>query len=150
MGMFDSLRVRDPRFVCPEGHDLCDEEFQTKDFGCTLGTIHIGPEGVLSRDALGIGDPLEGCKRPLTTTMNCYTSCPTCPVFIAPISGNLWRLWCEFDVEIVDDKIVDVKVLAETRSFAEFAETARKSGCIGPLTEEEAKVERAKIHEQSR
>jgi hypothetical protein len=31
MGLYDTVKVSDPRFVCSEGHDLSDEEFQTKD-----------------------------------------------------------------------------------------------------------------------
>ena len=42
MGLFDTVTVRDPRFVCSEGHDLSDEEFQTKDLGCTMGSATIG------------------------------------------------------------------------------------------------------------
>ena len=42
MGLFDYVRVSDPRFVCSEGHDLSDCEFQSHDFGEMMGTCSKG------------------------------------------------------------------------------------------------------------
>ncbi len=96
MGMFDRVVVSGVPLRCHAGHDITGEHnlehFQTKDLTNTLGTLYITPDGVASHDSMRLGDPMEGCARPWSLTLEIYRSCPTCGV------------WCEFDVTIENDK----------------------------------------------
>ena len=101
MGLFDYVSVNDPRFVCSEGHDLRGEEFQTKDFACSLGTITISTDGVTTRAFGGLGDPIDW-RRPLNGSANVYAGCSQC-------ASDKWRAWVEFVVTFEDDKPIRVE-----------------------------------------
>lgn len=104
MGMFDWVTVTHPAFVCPAGHDLRGQEFQTKDFDCVLGHVHIGELDVGFEPGILGSSPEE---KPFTGTVNVYSGCPEC----AP--DNSWQAWCEFAVEVEADKVRSIRRVEE-------------------------------------
>lgn len=122
MGLYDTVEVRDPRFVCSEGHDLGYEEFQTKDLGCTMGWSAITSNGDPSQTRLtvhsgGWGDqprlPYLGC-------MYICCSCSRCPAFVQAGTGNFCPTGVEFEVEVVDNIVRAIKRVSE--STADYLE----------------------------
>ena len=111
--MFDYVRIMDgytesgehvpnTRFKCPAGHDLKEVDFQTKDFGCTLGMVEIYPDEVRFAPQYDIA----GAETVGTGTFNVYASCKPCEPGDKSWSG----LWCEFEMVLKDWKIVSVKL----------------------------------------
>ena len=143
MGLFDYVTVRDPRFACSEGHDLSDEEFQTKDLGCTMGSATIGVDRgearlVIDEDG-GYGDTP---RLPFLGRICVYCVCRRCPAFVQAATGNLCPSGVTFEVEVIDDIVRSITRVSETTS--EFlANEPRKSymvGCEGPMSYEAAKA----------
>lgn len=132
MGMFDYVRVRDPRFVCSEGHDLGGEEFQTKDFGCTMGYVGIADDRVNLENG-GYGD---SPKRPLLGRFDVGCRCAKCPAFVQFGTGNAIACGVNFDVEIIDDAIRSIK--RTSPSAAEFVRDQpllrHMKRCEGPMS----------------
>src|SRR5688500_9315610 len=104
MGLFDYVSVDHPAFVCSEGHDLSDEEFQTKDLGCTMGGAHIGATRISIQDG-GWG---ETQPVPFSGTIEVYASCTRCPAFVQNETFNTHPVSVEFSVEIANNQIVSV------------------------------------------
>jgi hypothetical protein len=114
VGMFDYANIYDgyteagelvpnTHFKCPAGHDLKGEEFQTKDFGCTLGEVQIYPDEVLFNPSIWSAAEAETVG---TGTFNVYTGCLVC----RPAKPGLMHgLWCEFEMVLESWKIISVK-----------------------------------------
>jgi hypothetical protein len=94
MGLFDYVTVNDPCFVCSNGHDLSAEEFQSKDFGCTMGRVVIENERVSSHDGY-FGKPEADSK-----TVEIYCTCRQCPAFVQFGTGNLIGCDVTFEIEL--------------------------------------------------
>lgn len=144
MGLFDYVHVSGPEFVCSEGHDLSDGDFQSKDFGCTMGDVTIGGGAiVLDSGRWGDGPP----DRPLLGRFDVYCSCDRCPCFVQSGTGNLIDVEVEFRVEVVDDAIRSIT--RTSPSTAEFLATTPTQpwmvGGLGPMTHGEARIVREGI-----
>lgn len=135
MGMFDYVSVSGPEFVCSEGHDLSDEEFQSKDFGCEMGQVRIECGRVSCRAAC-LGTPSAESDQ-----VEVYGTCRRCPAFVQRGTGNLIACWVEFAVKLDGDAVVSV-----TRTSPPTAEFLRGTplekymrGCEGPMPHTEAR-----------
>lgn len=131
MGLFDYVSVSGPQFVCSEGHYLGDEEFQTKDLGCTMGSAHIG-EAVEVFDG-GYGDTQPN---PFTDTIEIYCNCSQCPALVQYGTGNFCPTSVEFEVEVVDSKVKSVRRISmptPEQIQHELAQPYMKD-CEGPMT----------------
>lgn len=135
MGLFDYVSCDHPAFVCSEGHDLRDEEFQTKDLGCTMGSASIG-NGIDIRDG-GWG---ETQPRPFTGTIEVYTDCKKCPAFVQNETFNMHPVSVEFDVQIVADDVVSIKrtSAATAEQLAQAPRLDYMPDCRGPMKYEDA------------
>ena len=136
MGDFDVIIIRDPRFVCSEGHHVGDESLQTKDLGCTMGDAEIVGGKLVYRPG-NWGEPLE---TPVRVCLQAYCVCRRCPAFVQPGTFNLVGTWVEFEVDVVDDVVRSVTRVSE--STAEFLENEPRldhmQGCLGPMSFEAA------------
>ncbi len=146
MGLFDYVHVEGAEFVCSEGHDLTNEEFQTKDLGCTMGSASFADGKLTHRDG-GYGDGSP--RRPLLGRFYVYTACKQCPVFVQAKTGNIVDVDCTFELEFVDDVARSVKRVS--KSTAEFLrdtpnETWMKD-CIGPMPHSDTWEVRKRIWE---
>jgi len=134
MGLFDTVHV-DSRFKCSEGHDLSDEEFQTKDLGCTMGDVFIGDK--LSMTPGDYGYPP---RFPFLGRINIYAHCEKCPAFVQAGTGNLCPTGVDFEIEIIDDVVRSFTRVSE--STAEFIANEPKKpymkGCEGPMSYQDA------------
>lgn len=83
MGLFYYVYVDDPRFVCSEGHDLSGEEFQSKDFGCEMGSVTVA-NGTVTTRKVCLGEP-----SPSGDTAEVYCTCTKCPAFVQFGTGNI-------------------------------------------------------------
>lgn len=140
MGLFDRLTCIGPEFRCSEGHDLADEEFQTKDLGCTMGYGTIDG-GRLTFEDGGWGDPLAS---PISATIDVYCSCAKCPAFVQAGTGNLVAHWVAFDVAIVDDVVASVTRTSPSCPEWLASEPALEYMAEGPMGHAEA--ERLHVH----
>jgi hypothetical protein len=136
MGLFDYVHFDRPEAICSEGHDLRDEEFQTKDLGETMGSASIG-DGISIHDG-GYGDTQS---RPFSGTIEIYATCRKCPAFVQAETFNTHPVSVDLAVEIRDDKVVSV-----TRTSASSAEQIAEAptleympNCRGPMSYEDAK-----------
>lgn len=135
MGLFDYVTVRDPRFVCSRGHDLSAEEFQSKDFGCTMGRVLI-EDGLLSSHAVYFGEPgADGSK------VEVYCTCRQCPAFVQFGTGNLVGCDVTFEVELDGDA---VKAISRTSPATDDQLRAvplerHMNRCEGPMPYADAK-----------
>lgn len=146
MGFYDTVTVCDPRFVCSEGHDLCQEEFQTKDLGGTMGTARIEPAldgahgigsvGSKMRLTVESGEWGESPRLPFLGILLVYCHCTKCPAFVQAGTGNLAAVSVEFEVEVISNAIRNI--MRVSASTAEFLETKPKqpymAGCEGPMS----------------
>jgi hypothetical protein len=137
MGMFDWVHIKDERFVCSEGHDVCGNEFQTKDFDCVLGYVTI-TDGVVGFQSGCVG--LPPCDVEFTGTFEAYADCKQCPAFVQYGTGNMCGVSVCFDVDVKDGQVTAVRRTSE--STAEFLERepARDymANCEGPMPYEQA------------
>lgn len=145
MGLFDYVHVTGPAFVCSEGHALAGEEFQSKDFGCTMGHVAIGSVGsAVMMDDGGYGAAMVPG---LTDYIEVYGDCTQCPAFVQTGTGNLVPVWCNFKVHVVKDVVQSIERTSPTT--AEFLESTPKQpymvGCFGPMPHSETWVLRKKI-----
>lgn len=135
MGLFDRVSV-DERFTCSEGHDLTDEEWQSKDFGETMGNVEIAGDEII------IHDGGWGCvpARPLLGRFSIYCSCSRCPAFVQDVTFNLCPLGVEYEIEMVDDKIRSIKRVSEDTATFLREEPRRPymADCRGPFTYRDA------------
>lgn len=136
MGLFDYVSVSDARFVCSEGHDLSGCEFQSKDFGETMGTVVIDADGRI--------DFIEGyCGKPEpdSTTAEIYCDCQRCPAFVQDGTGNLCPCPVEFRITIVGDRVTGVERISDASSDWLSSEPKKEymRNCEGPMPFEEAK-----------
>lgn len=134
MGLFDYVRVSGPQFVCERGHSLVDEDFQSKDFGCTMGTVSI-IDGFVSQEEGGYGSAPE---KPISMKASIYSSCSKCPAFVQAGTYNLYDAWVEFEVEIVDNIVREVKRLP-METEAEIKAKPWMKDAFGPMSYEEAR-----------
>lgn len=130
MGLFDYVYCDHPAFVCSEGHDLRDREFQTKDLGCTMGSAEIGRR-ISIRDG-GWGDTQPS---PFSGTIKVYTSCHECPVFVQNETFNLHPVSVAFTVEIVNDEVRSVTRTSKSSAeqIAEAPTLDYMPDCRGPF-----------------
>lgn len=142
MGLFDTVRV-DERFTCSEGHDLTGEEWQSKDFGETMGTVTISEDTVTLEPGEWGAPPM----RPLLGRFGIYMTCKKCPAFVQRDTGNIVGHWVEYMLEIVDDRIRMIKRMGD--SSKKFAEKIPKlswmKDAYGPMSYEEAEALHCKI-----
>lgn len=135
MGMFDDVKV-DSQFRCSEGHDLSEEDFQSKDFGETMGLIAINGDKIHMEEG-GYG---YLPKLPLLGRFSVYGNCSKCPAFVQADTFNLIPCGVEFELEVVDDVIRSIK--RTSQSTAEFIESTPKEewmrDCYGPMSHAEA------------
>ena len=135
MGLFDYVTVRDPRFVCSEGHDLSGEEFQTKDFGETMGRILIDRDGWITTRAVFLGTPEAD-----SSVVEIYCTCTQCPAFVQFGTGNLCPCGVTFDVSLSRDRVTEVRrtgpSTAEWLASEPLARHMRN--CEGPMPYSEA------------
>lgn len=136
MGLFDYVHCDHPVFVCSDGHDLRDEEFQTKDLGCTMGSASIG-ERISIHDG-GYGDTQPA---PFSGSIQIYADCHSCPAFVQDVTFNLHPVCVEFLVEISGDVVTKI-----TRTSASSAEQVAAAplleympNCRGPMSYEDAR-----------
>lgn len=136
MGLYDHVSVSGPEFVCSEGHDLSVREFQSKEFGCTMGHVAISAEGVTLEPG-GWGDPIS---RPLLGRFYVYSSCTLCPAFVQARTHNLIECSVEFEIEVVDDRVRSIKRISQTT--ADFLLKTPKEDwmkdCKGPMPHADA------------
>jgi hypothetical protein len=148
MGLFDYVHVKpdDARFVCSEGHSLSGQEFQSKDFGCTMGDVTIIGNQIVLEDG-GYGD---SPKHPLLGRFYVYCSCHQCPVFVQANSGNLCDVECTFEIEVVDDVIRSVKRVSASTADWLASEPQREwmKNCHGPMPHGEAWAIRKRIWDE--
>lgn len=155
MGLFDTINVDgDKRFTCTEGHLLDREEFQSKDFGATMGhvSMYVDDRSHVARTFAefydgGYGD---GVDTPLLGRFVIYCDCRQCPAFVQAETGNICPVGVEFKVEIVDGMVRDVTRISEPT--AEFLVNEPNKpymvGCEGPMTYEAALERSAEIRRQ--
>ncbi len=137
MGMFDSAYCVGPEFVCTAGHDLSEEEFQTKDLDCSLAIIRI--EGGRAWYVSGGIDEIPNAAITETLCLNCV--CSSCEAFVQAGTGNLIGVYVTFEVD-VDAGIVKAIRRVSPPSAEQLAETPRQewmAGCEGPMPYAEAK-----------
>lgn len=136
MGLYDYVKCDDPRFICSEGHDLCHEQFQTKDLGCTMGESTIC-DGRLTIDDGGWG---ESPTMPFSGVIELYCDCKQCPAFVQDGTFNLISTWVEFSATVEADLVTEVK--RTSISTAEFVKSEplkpHMRGCAGPMSYTEA------------
>lgn len=134
MGLFDNVTVRDPRFVCSNGHDLSGEEFQSKDFGCQMGQIAI-EDGRISARAGFLGNPEAD-----SDTVDIYGTCRQCPAFVQFGTGNL--VGCDVSFEIkLDGDVIKAIVRTSPATNDWLRDEPLKwhmSRCEGPLPYQDA------------
>lgn len=142
MGMFDYAICKGPEFVCSEGHDLTDCEFQTKDFACVLGYVMIEDGRWWTTNGL-VGEVGE----PESPTFTVYTSCHRCPVFVQAKTANLCDVCCEFEIVTDGDRVLSARRISETTAdfIAREPNEPYMKGCLGPMPYEQAWGERVKI-----
>ena len=109
MGMYDTVIVGDG-FFCSAGHDLSNQDFQTKDLGETMGTWHLGK--YLSGTPGGYGDPVD--EKGFTGLISIYTSCTDCPAFVQGSTFNVIDHSVEFEVQLVAGCPVSIKMVSES------------------------------------
>lgn len=135
MGLFDRVYCNRPEFVCSEGHDLSDAEFQTKDLGETMGSATIDDRFDFNDG--GWGDPIA---RPFTGDIEVYSDCHQCPAFVQAETFNLHPVSVEFVVRVESDAVV--LVTRTSASTVEQIEQAPKldymPNCRGPMSYEDA------------
>lgn len=136
MGLFDYVSVTGDVYRCSEGHDLCDEEFQTKDLGCTMGDASIGSH-IDIRDG-GWGDTQP---RPFSGTIEIYAECRRCPAFVQAETFNTHPVSVDFSVEILDDEVKKVTRTSKTSAeqIAEAPTLEYMPNCRGPMSHADAK-----------
>jgi len=143
MGLFDTVTVRDARFVCSEGHDLSGEEFQTKDLGCTMGSAAIDTVSAPDTKHLTLygGGWNRPPRLPFLGRIHVYCSCSSCPAFVQAGTGNLCPTNVTFEVEVIDDMVRAITRVSE--STADFLVNEPQKpymvGCEGPMSHEEAR-----------
>lgn len=140
MGLYDHVHVDDERFVCSEGHPLSGEEFQSKDFGCTMGDVSVSG----GRVGFAPGEWGDGpVERPLLGRFCIYTTCKKCPAFVQAHTCNLCDMSVEFVIEVIDDAIRKVTRVGPTT--AEWLRDEPKKpymdGARGPMPWAEAQHE---------
>jgi hypothetical protein len=137
MGLFDYVVVDDPNFICSEGHDLRVEEFQSKDFGCTMGTVSIVLDGMVRIENGGFGGDLD---YPLNGHFYIYAGCTRCPAFVQVDTYNLIAHMVEFKITVIDGMCVRIE--RHSPSTKEWIENEPKQqymeNCIGPMPWKEA------------
>ena len=135
MGFFDYVHVSDDRFVCSEGHPLSGEEFQSKDFGCVMGSVGI-TDGVLSFHAGCIDEE----PSPDSNEAEVYCDCKQCPAFVQDGTGNLVACWVEFRIKIEGNRVVSVERTSKPTAEWLTHEPAQDhmKDCEGPMTYAEA------------
>lgn len=135
MGMYDYATVEPGAFFCSAGHDLHDEEWQTKDFECVLGYVRVG-KGSLTYEGSGLrlGSPWPGDK-PYIGRVHIYTSCSRCPVLVQAGTGNLCPLDVTYELEIIDNKIRTSTRISEDLSAWLVSEPTKDymRNCRGPI-----------------
>lgn len=141
MGLYDSVRLRGPKFVCSEGHDLSAEEFQTKDLGQTMGEWEIGERlvgefGDYRRDAPSL---------PFSGQLDAYASCRQCPAFVQPVTGNMLDCWVEFRLSIVNNSVVAVERISPSTAKWLESDDEYMRKAFGPMSTEEAEAKRREI-----
>ena len=136
MGLFDYVIVNDSRFVCSEGHDLRDEEFQTHDLGETMGTATIEDGRITMRDG-GWG---EAEVPGLIGTIEIYCTCRRCPAFVQDKTANLVPTSIGFDLVVKDDVIAEITRTSPNTEEWLVSTPAQPwmANCLGPMTYEEA------------
>lgn len=136
MGLFDYVHCDRPEFVCSEGHDLRDEEFQTKDLGETMGSASIGNTITIYDGGYGDTQP-----SPFSGTIEIYATCRRCPAFVQAETFNTHPVSVEFAVEIRDDKVMSVVRTSKSSAeqIAEAPTLEYMPNCRGPMSYEDAK-----------
>lgn len=138
MGLFDYVRVQGEEYVCSEGHNLEQESFQSKDFGCTMGTVSLGGVGItVTMEDGGYGHPeIPG----LTDYVEVYGDCTRCPAFVQMPTGNLVATWVTFKVHIVKDVVQGVERTSQSTADFLAKEPGQKwmEGCLGPMSYQDA------------
>lgn len=139
MGMFDRYLCSGPAFVCSEGHDLSDEEFQGKSLSCTMAYHSIDV------DRLTIGAGYYGETEDLpryTTTIFVGATCKRCPAFLQAGTFNMIDTTCDFAVTVEGKtgKVLAIERCSETT--AEFLRVMPSKkwmvGALGPMPYDEA------------
>ena len=140
MGLFDYVTMRDPRFVCSNGHDLCGEEFQSKDFGCEMGRVLVESDRV-STHAVCLGKPEAD-----TAKAEIYGTCTQCPAFVQFGTGNLIGCEVSFEIDLDGDAVKSIKRTSlATNDWLRDEPLARHMNrCEGPMPYAEA--EQLHIH----
>lgn len=147
MGLYDRVHVLDKRFVCSEGHSLVesaqspDGQFQSKDFGCTMGTVTIHEDGTITQVEGGYGGPAG-----VDAEAEIYADCIECPAFVQYGTGNLCACWVSFLLRTDGSRIAPgTRVLEVTRTSPATkdwlaTEPTKKwmANCHGPMTYKEA------------
>jgi hypothetical protein len=132
MGMYDYVTVNRPEFVCSEGHDLSDEEFQTKCFDCVFGYVHVGESLTTSQGPLKIAPNLGTFESHFDTG----AVCKRCPAFVQAETFNVIPVSVDFRVYHQADKILKiVRISSEsTADFLASTPTREWMGeCRGPF-----------------
>lgn len=150
MGMFDYVHVDDPRIVCSEGHDMRELPFQTKGFSCTMGDVFVrpDPDGVVRVD---IANYVNGNSYRLSHgRFTAYTFCEQCPAFVGQVSGNVITVWVEFEIEVSDGAVSQIRRLSEATE--DWLTSGKKTiePIVGPMPRDQAQdiaapIRRARI-----
>ena len=137
MGLFDYVHVTDDdRFVCSEGHRLDAEEFQSKDFGCTMGDVTIAA-GKISMAGGGWG---HAENAPFHEHVEIYCACSRCPAFVQFGTANLIPCSVEFRLRIHGDQVLTVERTSAPTAEWLLSEPAQAwmKRCEGPMPFEDA------------
>jgi len=134
MGLFDYVSVRDPMFVCSEGHDLSDEEFQSKDFGCEMGRVHI-ENGRVFMESVYLGEPYLD-----ENPAEIYCTCRRCPAFVQFGTGNLVGCGVSFEIKMDGNAVTSIKRTSPDTAdwLRDEPLLAHMARCEGPMTYKEA------------
>jgi hypothetical protein len=145
MGLFDYVHVCGPEFVCSEGHDLSDEEFQTKDLGCTMGAASVDSDALhFDTRADNWGGPQYVDENPVSI----YADCHKCPAFVQGETGVVIATPVEFSVTVgSDNKVISIKRTSPDSDVwaREEANKLYLKDSFGPISYETALAKSAQI-----
>jgi hypothetical protein len=135
MGLYDHVIVTGEWCRCSEGHDLRGEPLQTYELGRTMGDWVLADE--LRGEPGGYGEPVS---MPVSGTLLACTFCRECPAFLQLVNWEVLSAWVEFEIDLDAGRLIAARRISE--SSADWIETERARGSIGPMPIAQAIEER--------